>query len=108
MFYCEKCQKKNDWPVAMMRSRGRCEVCGDAAVCYDVHHSQLPLRGAAAVEERLADHDFTAEPIDDAFCNKVHPLARNYLNDKEMKELGDEGTRAVLKVFLRWALKNIK
>lgn len=42
MFFCEECREKNGWPDSMLRSRGRCEVCGEEAHCNDVPSSQLP------------------------------------------------------------------
>lgn len=42
MYYCEECKKKLHWPESMSRSRGKCEVCGLGAVCYDVPSKYLP------------------------------------------------------------------
>lgn len=42
MFYCGSCAKKKNWPSTISRSRGRCEVCGDEAVCNDMPSSKLP------------------------------------------------------------------
>jgi hypothetical protein len=44
MFFCEKCRVKNQWPESLARSRGRCEVCGKNAPCYDVPSGALPAR----------------------------------------------------------------
>lgn len=44
MFYCAPCQIKNDWPISFSMSRGPCEECGKVAVCFDVHHSQIPKK----------------------------------------------------------------
>lgn len=44
MFYCPTCAKRNAWPETLFRSRGRCEVCGTTAVCYDTPSKYLPLR----------------------------------------------------------------
>lgn len=41
MFYCEKCQKKNNWPDSLAKSSGRCEICGEDALCNDVPSSEL-------------------------------------------------------------------
>lgn len=43
MFYCPPCQKKNQWPESMARSRGRCEACGRTADCYDTPSKYLPV-----------------------------------------------------------------
>ncbi len=42
MFFCEECRKERNWPESMARSQGRCEVCKENAVCYDVKSSLLP------------------------------------------------------------------
>lgn len=43
MFYCDECAKRNDWPMNMSGSFGRCEMCGKARLCNDVPSSRLPL-----------------------------------------------------------------
>ncbi len=43
MFYCEDCRVKKDWPVSVMNSMGACEICGEAAECYDRPSRSLPL-----------------------------------------------------------------
>jgi len=43
MFYCDECRKKKGWPEGLRGSRGRCEVCGDGAVCHDVPSHAIPL-----------------------------------------------------------------
>lgn len=45
MFYCETCRIEADWPTALGRSHGPCEVCGEVAVCHDRPCSTLPKRG---------------------------------------------------------------
>lgn len=44
MFYCEPCAAAAEWPTDfwLSRSMGPCEVCGTAAVCFDVSSSRLP------------------------------------------------------------------
>jgi hypothetical protein len=42
VFYCNKCKDKNKWPDSYVKSVGRCEMCGDAAVCNDVPSAYLP------------------------------------------------------------------
>jgi len=42
MFYCEPCAKKNHWPTTIMvKSYGRCEVCGKTRECNDTPSSVL-------------------------------------------------------------------
>lgn len=43
MFYCEDCRKKRSWPASLGRSVGRCEVCEQKAVCFDMPSRLLPL-----------------------------------------------------------------
>jgi len=42
MFYCDACARKRHWPVGLVRSSGRCEVCGKSRECTDVLSSLLP------------------------------------------------------------------
>ena len=42
MFYCDACQRQNEWPEGFLRSYGPCEVCGKPSNCSDVPSSWLP------------------------------------------------------------------
>jgi hypothetical protein len=42
MFYCEPCRLKKGWPSSFGQSRGKCEVCGEPAICHDRPSSSLP------------------------------------------------------------------
>lgn len=43
MYYCDDCRKKRGWPESFFsKSTGRCELCGNSAVCNDISSSQLP------------------------------------------------------------------
>lgn len=42
MFYCEKCRVGNTWPESFGKSRGRCELCKEYAVCNDRPSSTFP------------------------------------------------------------------
>jgi len=42
MFFCEKCQQRNNWPGFVPYSYGPCEVCGTVTHCFDVPSSALP------------------------------------------------------------------
>jgi hypothetical protein len=42
MFYCDPCARLRRWPESWHRSQGRCETCGQTAVCNDVPFSELP------------------------------------------------------------------
>jgi hypothetical protein len=46
MFYCNECKNINDWPVGVVFSHGKCEVCGKAALCNDVPSRCLPRQKA--------------------------------------------------------------
>lgn len=43
MFYCEECRKERQWPEALMKSWGSCELCGETYECHDRPSSSLPL-----------------------------------------------------------------
>lgn len=43
MFYCGKCADEREWPDSLFKSRGRCEICGQAAACNDVPSKYLPM-----------------------------------------------------------------
>lgn len=43
MFYCEKCQVKNNWPQGFSGSYGPCEFCGSYGKCFDVSSKFLPV-----------------------------------------------------------------
>jgi hypothetical protein len=36
MFYCEDCRIERDYPESMVKSTGKCEICGELAACNDV------------------------------------------------------------------------
>jgi len=42
MFYCEPCRVERGWPESFGKSRGRCELCEEHAVCNDRASSTLP------------------------------------------------------------------
>jgi hypothetical protein len=42
MFYCDTCGEKKEWPKGLVKSYGRCEVCGTTAVCSDIPSRELP------------------------------------------------------------------
>lgn len=42
MFYCQTCQEERQWPKGIMRSYGKCEVCGAVDRCSDVPSKYLP------------------------------------------------------------------
>ena len=47
MFYCDRCAKKRNWPISWSKSCGRCELCGQVAVCNDVPSEDLPYEGSS-------------------------------------------------------------
>lgn len=42
MFYCDPCARLRVWPRTPYKSHGRCEMCGEVAVCNDLPSSLLP------------------------------------------------------------------
>lgn len=44
MFYCNACAIRRDWPRSIVRSYGRCELCGNARECNDMPSVALPPR----------------------------------------------------------------
>lgn len=42
MFYCEKCRVANSWPETLSTSVGKCEICEETAVCFDMASKNLP------------------------------------------------------------------
>lgn len=42
MYFCKKCQEENKWPEGLVKSHGKCEVCGITTQCNDIPSSQLP------------------------------------------------------------------
>lgn len=48
MFFCEPCREARNWPGFVPNSRGKCEVCGKKANCYDVPSRLLPTPKAVS------------------------------------------------------------
>jgi hypothetical protein len=46
MFYCDNCQKENNWPKSIMRHYGPCEQCGVQSNCNEVKSDLLPDKGS--------------------------------------------------------------
>ena len=42
MFYCDTCKDQKDWPMSFSKSHGKCEICGNLAVCNDIPSKYLP------------------------------------------------------------------
>ena len=45
MFYCNKCAKKRNWQETAFKSKGRCEICKQVAICNERKSSELPYSG---------------------------------------------------------------
>lgn len=42
MFFCDHCKDKNNWPSGIVKSHGKCEVCGQTDLCSDIPSKFLP------------------------------------------------------------------
>lgn len=70
MFVCDDCSIKNNWNMALFKSIGSCEVCGEVKSCSDVHHSKLD-----------SEPFFTPKPANTAdvkYCSCPGKPMRNY------------------------------
>lgn len=80
MFYCDTCQKKNNWPTSITRSQGKCESCGEVGSCHDVHHSCLPRKGPIKVtKSRRAKPAFPRCPTLDQVQRAYEIVALDYV-----------------------------
>lgn len=70
MFYCEACRQKRNWPESWGQSYGRCEVCGNTAICNDTPSSQLPKRPAPEVKAPAAPAAEWEDPMDAAMAGQ--------------------------------------
>jgi predicted ATP-dependent serine protease len=43
MFYCKECGTKNNWVESIVKSYGRCELCGETDICSELTNSGKPL-----------------------------------------------------------------
>jgi hypothetical protein len=43
MFFCEACEKANNWPNSIFKSYGKCEICDKVGECNDVPSKYLPV-----------------------------------------------------------------
>jgi len=41
MFYCDPCADEHSYPKTMSKSQGKCECCGEAAICNDYPSNML-------------------------------------------------------------------
>ena len=51
MFYCTKCAEDRKWPETMFKSRGKCETCGEVAVCNEMASKNLPVPASFEEED---------------------------------------------------------
>ena len=78
MFYCEACRKKHKWPDSIGRSRGRCEMCGKTADCYDRPSSSLPDRKPEK-EKPVAKKKGKLTPPDEDQCQCERPNGNTFM-----------------------------
>lgn len=43
MFYCDSCRVPRKWPVTVLQSVGKCEICGRSGFCNNVPSKDLPM-----------------------------------------------------------------
>lgn len=54
MFYCDSCGMEKTWPDSLVKSQGRCEICGKTATCNDTPSANLPKDPRSAALSELA------------------------------------------------------
>ena len=62
MFYCNACAKDNSYSESMIKSYGKCEICGVYGICNDRPSRSLPTRNKE-INTKEIDVD-TAKVID--------------------------------------------
>lgn len=64
MFYCNECAENNGFPETIIKSEGRCELCGKHRICNDCPSSKLPkIKNAISVLPKSLN-----------FSNKNYPV----------------------------------
>lgn len=76
MFYCESCRKKKGYPESMNKSYGKCEICGNQAVCHEVASKHLPKKGEPESVEGWSGG-----------CNTVHKAYNRIVAGSRKKHL---------------------
>jgi len=87
MFYCEACQKKNNWVKASPRSYGHCEICNEPGDCYDVPSSYLPAlpKNVMDIEDAVRLVSTVIHKQGDNEDNDAWDFIINRLSDEEKK-----------------------
>lgn len=88
MFYCETCRLNKSWPKSFMTSHGRCEICEQTAVCYDLPSRRLPLPPQEPSPHAKAYKILQDHLIPEEECNSVDFEA--IYSRKTLDELLDE------------------
>jgi hypothetical protein len=94
MFFCEACNKRNEWPGIIPMSTGPCEICGTVAACYDIPSSALPpAKSRPPRRETMAKTYYTLLKADEdgnplTFFNDADAL--RYLLDNPEQDYGVE------------------
>lgn len=102
MFVCEPCHDKSTcthWMIeGFMRSRGRCEVCGESADCLDCHgYKTAPLPPEARAVLRDAEIYDGMNPEQKAYVRRLDDASRRKDADRievvRLLRLVSEGRR---------------
>ncbi len=60
MFFCDDCEQEYQLPISISRSYGRCEMCGNPGMCYDVPSKYL---SGANVSEKKTPAEKLAQQL---------------------------------------------
>lgn len=89
MFYCEPCRIENDWPDAITKSFGTCEMCDRRDLCHDRPTSSLPQD--RSTPRQFVDHQPVFGPNDPSLPLTAKDAAKIsyefHLNDNELLEI---------------------
>ena len=93
MFYCEKCRDERAWPKSTVISTGKCELCGNHRVCYDLPSSHL----TAKVQEEV-----------DTVQLEIYRLC-NSPGQRELSDIADYATHDKRVIFqeMGWGVNHV-
>lgn len=96
MFFCETCRVEREWPESMSQSRGKCEVCGNVAVCHDVWSGHLPVPAPpppdiSALEKAVRDAEWAVKQAQFALYEAKSALIKCHWCDKTNEDNESDG-----------------